>query len=145
MATYQPTVKKFSVVYNSDTWNLMPHKDGEAPNKRTFTHKTLPIYSMVISDEIPASTTAMKSVVLHNARSIGAEPTILLDQQTDIGGNPVGSIRFAIAPKGLEFVFSVYYFGGPEGNVQVTCYTAQSLYFKYEAECKKFMDGLAIK
>jgi hypothetical protein len=145
MLTYQPSVKKFSLAYNSDSWNLMPAKDGDSPNKRTFAHKTVPIYSMVIADEIPASTSAIKNVILYNARSTGAEPTVLLDQQADVGGNSVGSIRFAVAPKGVEFVFSVYYFGSPEGNVQVTCYTAQSLYFKYEAECKKFMDGLAIK
>lgn len=145
MLTYQPLVKKFSLAYNSDSWNLLPVRDGDASNKRSFAHKTLPIYSIFITDEIPASTSALKNIILFNSRSAGAEPTVLLDQQTDIGGIPVGSIRFAVAPKGIEFVFSVYYFGSPEGNVQVSCYTAQSLYFKYEAECKKFMDGLTIK
>ncbi|MGP1684064.1 MAG: hypothetical protein ACTS8S_17225, partial [Giesbergeria sp.] len=145
MLTYQPAVKKFSVAYNSNEWTLMPPKDGEESNRRTFGHKMLPIYSVVIADEIPASTASLKAVILSNARATGSEPTVLLDKQTDISGNAVGSIRFAVAPKGIEFVFSSYYFGGPDGNIQVTCYTAQSLYFKYKAECKKFMDGLAIK
>lgn len=145
MQTYQPSAKKFSVAYSSDTWDLMPVKDSDSPSKRTFAHKTLPIYAMVISDEIPVSTAAVKNVILANARASGAEPNVLFDKPVDISGNAVGSIRFAVAPKGVEFEFAAYYFGSPEGNVQVSCYTAQSLFSKYENECKKFMDGLAIK
>lgn len=145
MLTYQPTAKKFSAAYSSDTWDLMPIKDSDSPSKRTFAHKTLPMYAMVISDEIPVSTATVKNVILANARASGAVPTILLDKPIDIGGNAVGSIRFSIAPNGVEFEFAAYYFGSPEGNVQMSCYTAQSLFAKYESECKKFMDGLAIK
>lgn len=145
MQTLSTAVKKFSVAYDSDAWTLAAAKEGGVPNKRAFAHKTLPIHGMVIADEIPASNAAMRNVILHNARGVGSEPTVLLEQQTDIGGNAVGMIRFAVATTGLEFVFSVYYLGTPEGNVQVTCYTAQSLYHKHEAECKKFMDGLTIK
>ena len=145
MVTYQPSAKKFSVAYSSDTWDLMPIKENDSPSKRSFAHKTLPIYAMVIADQIPVSTAAVKNVILANARASGAEPTVLLDKPIDIGGNAVGSIRFAVAPKGVEFEFAAYYFGSPEGNVQVSCYTAQSLFAKYENECKKFMDGLAIQ
>ncbi len=145
MLTYQPSAKKFSVAYSGDTWELMQVKDSDSASKRAFAHKTLPMYAMVIADEIPVSTAAVKNVILANARAGGAEPTVLLDKPVDIGGNAAGNIRFAVAHKGVEFEFVAYYFGSPDGNVQVSCYTAQSLFAKYENECKKFLDGLVIK
>ena len=142
---YQPIVKKFSVAFNTDKWNIVPPKDGEPPNKRLFANKSLPIYAMVISDEIPVTTAAMKDVILYNVKSIDTSPTTLLDQPVNINGKEAGAIRVLAANKGLEFIFSTYYYGDTDGNIQVTCYTAQSLFFKYESDCQQFVSGLAIK
>lgn len=142
---YQPRVGKFSVAFSTTDWNIAPKGEGEATNKRTFTHKTLPIYAMVISDEIPATPAMMREVILANARAAGASTSILLEQPQQVSGKEAGLLRFAAVLKGLEFVFSSLYYADGEGNIQVTCYTAQSLFFKYQADCQRFLNGLIIK
>lgn len=140
---YQTAVKRFSLVFNPDEWRLLPKKDDE-PNRRSLQHKSLPVHALVIADEIPARTETLKDVILYNAKSAGASTTILVDKTESLGSRQVGSIRFAAMMKGMELVFSTYYYADEDGNVQVSCFTGQSLFFKYQGECQKLLNGLAI-
>jgi hypothetical protein len=140
---YQTSVKKFSLSFGSD-WTLSPKRDGEA-NKRMFLHKSLPLYGMVIADEIPATTATMRGMIVSNMRSASANTTVLLDGSQEVAGKEVGNMRLAATLNGLDFVFSSNYYADGDGNVQATCWTAQSLFFKYQAECQKFISGLIIK
>lgn len=142
---YQPAVKKFSVAYDTRSWTLLPPKDADSPNMRTFQHKSLPVYAMVISDEMPGTAPLMREVILNNARSAGATPTVLLDDSDEIDGKLGGQIRFAASIKGMDFVFASRYYADADGNIQVTCWTGQSLFFKYQNECKQFSNGLSIR
>ena len=141
---YQTRVKKFSLAFNTDEWRLLPPKDEE-PNKRTLQHKTLPIHALIVADEIPAKTETMKEVILHNVKSAGASSTVLLDTTEPLGDKQVGAIRLAASVKGMDFVFSTYYYADDDGNIQVTCFTGQSLFFKYQSDCQKLLSGLTIK
>jgi hypothetical protein len=141
---YQTSVKRFAVSFNTADWVLLPKREADG-NKRTFRHRSLPLYGMVIADELPAATPAIKSLMLTNARAVGASTTILVDQTRTLGDTEVGALRFAASMDGLDFVFSSHYFANGDGNIQVLCYTAQALFFKYQGDCQKFIDGLQIK
>jgi hypothetical protein len=100
---------------------------------------------MVIADEIPATTATMRGMIVSNMRSASANTTVLLDGSQEVAGKEVGNMRLAATLNGLDFVFSSNYYADGDGNVQATCWTAQSLFFKYQAECQKFISGLIIK
>src|SRR6185437_1047877 len=87
---YQTIVKRFSLAFNTDDWTLVPKRDGDAVNKRTFQHKRFPIYGMVISDEMPATNEAMKNAILYNASAAGASTTTLIDQTKKLGDRQIG-------------------------------------------------------
>lgn len=143
---YQTVVKRFSLTFNPSIWILTPQQDNEGGNKRVFRHKSLPLYGMVIADELPATTEAIRNVILYNAQSkAGSEPTVLLDKTKKINGHSVGLIRFAATLGGVEFVLGGHYYGDSDGNIQVMCYTGQQIFHKYEADCQQFIDGLTIK
>ncbi len=145
VSPYQTAVSRFSVAYDTSKWVLSPRRDGDEINKRTFRHKSLPIHAVVIADEIPLQTDALKNIILTNAHSAGATTTVLLDQEKQLGGKGVGFLRFAASMKGMDFVFSSHYYGDGDGNIQVMCFTAQSIFFKYEGDCQQFIAGLTIK
>ncbi|MGE5385837.1 MAG: hypothetical protein ACM3SV_08110 [Betaproteobacteria bacterium] len=142
---YQTAVKRFKVAFSTNDWILLPKKDTDEANKRTFQHKTYPLYAMVIADEMPAATPMVKSVILANAKSTAQSVTVLTDETQQVNGKEVGAIKFAAAVKGLEFVFQTYYYADTDGNIQVTCFTGQTIFFKYQAECQKFLGGLTIQ
>lgn len=141
---YRPSAKQFAVAFNPSDWTLQPKRDEDGPIKRGFVHKSLPVHAWVIADEMPATTPTVKTVILTNAKNAGAETTVLLDEIIRIGGKEVGSMRMSAALKGMDFMFWTYYFADEAGNIQVTCFTAQALFYKYEAECRKFLSSLSI-
>lgn len=142
---YQPAVKKFSFSFNTNEWTIAPKRDGGEAGKRVFQHKSLPVFGMVISDEMPANNNAMRELIVSNARQTGAETLVLLDETQRVNGKEVGVIRFSANLKGVEFLFSTNYFADDDGNIQVACYTSQSLFSKYQRDCEKFLSGLTIK
>ena len=142
---YQTAVPKFSLAFNTDEWFMLPKDDSEDTNKRVFKHKTLPLYGMVIADEMAASTPSVKEVILSNARRVAADAMVLLDDSAQVSGKDVGKIRVAANIKGVDFLFSSYYYADQDGNIQVTCYTSQALFAKYQAACEKFQASLRIQ
>ncbi len=142
---YQTSVKRFKVGFDTTVWAMVPARDGDDANKRQFRHKTLPLHAMVIADEIPASNAALHNLILLNARSVGATPTVVLDEERDLSGQKIGHLRFAASLQGLDYMFATYYFGSTDGNIQVTCFTAQAVFFKYQTTCQQFLAGLSIE
>ncbi len=116
---YRTAVKRFTLAYDTNQWAQLPTKEGEE-SKRSFKHRSLPVQAMVIADEFPANNASLHNVILHNARSVGATVTVLIDEERTLQARQIG-------------------------NVQVTCFTAQSLFTKVQAECQRFIDGLTIQ
>lgn len=142
---YQTAVKRFSLNFDTSKWILIPKQDTDEYNKRMFRHKSLPIMAMVIADEIPASKETVRDIIISNANSAATSMTILQEQDKEVGGKTIGAIKFAATLKTLEFVFSNHYYGAEDGNIQVMCYSVQSLFHKYERDCQQFTAGLTIK
>lgn len=140
---YRTTVKRFSVKYDTRTWLPLPVKEGEE-GKRSFKHRTQPVQAMVIADELPANNTALRNIIQQNMRNAGAAVTVLIDEERDWGKDKIGHIRLLASMQGMDYVFTTNYFSNNDGNVQVTCFTAQALFAKVQAECQQFIDGLTI-
>lgn len=138
---YRTAVKRFSVKYDTRTWTPLPTKEGEE-HKRSFKHRSLPVQAMVIADEMPANNTALRNIIQHNMRNVGAAVTVLIDEERDWGKEKIGHIRMLASAQGMDYVFTTHYFGNNDGNIQVTCFTAQGLFARVQADCQQFIDGL---
>lgn len=141
---YRTSVKRFTVAYDTSQWVQLPPKEGEE-NKRNFKHRNLPMQALVIADEFPANNASLHNVILHNARSVGATVTVLIDEERTLQAKQIGHLRFLASAQGMDFIFATHYFGDNDGNVQVSCFTAQSLFAKVQAECQRFLDGLTVQ
>jgi len=142
---FRPTVKAFSVDVDTAKWGLVPAEPGDGANKRSFRHRTLPLYAMVISDEIPTTTEVVRNAIISNATSAGADPKVLSEEIKPLRGKDVGALRMLVSRGGLDFVFATRYYGDPRGNIQLMCWTGQAIFFKYQADCQGFVDGLVIE
>lgn len=143
-AVFQSPVKRIVVKYRPEDWNLLPKRERDEFNKRTLAHRSLPVYGLIISDEIPATNDQLKSAIVNNAKSAATSVDVILDEPRQVRGTNVGHIRLMVAANGMEYVFSTYYYADGDGNIQLACYTARQLFFKYQSECQKLLDGLVI-
>lgn len=141
---FQTAVRRYKVAYDTSKWTLTPAADE--PGKRVFRHKTAPVFGLVIAEALPVSSDLVRNIMIYNARKAsGQEPTVLIDRATEVQGKPVGFLRFVANLQGVDFLFTAHYHGSDDGNVQVACYTAQSLFHRYEAECQEFIAGLRVE
>lgn len=144
-STYQPAMQSANFTFDSSEWAIRPQDEKDERGKRSFQHKSLPIYGMVISDELQGTNKAMKNVIISNAQGAGKIIATLVDQVKSVNGKSVGTLRTVMESEGLRFVFDYLYFADNTGNIQVICYTGQSLFSKYQADCQKFLNGLSLK
>lgn len=143
---YKTILDSVSVVFDTKKWSLAPTTASDPRGRRTFRHSTLPLYAAIIAEEFPATTQGMRTVILSNARTFsGTEPTVLFEEIKPVQQRPVGNLKFYITKDGLEFVFTTRFHANEQGNVQLSCWTAQSLFHKYEDECQKLLDGLTFQ
>jgi hypothetical protein len=144
-SSYQTTVSRFSLNFDTSKWTLMPKQEEDPYTKRVFHHKSLPIVGIVAADQIPASKEALRNIILSNANSTATAMTILEERDLQAGDKTVGSIKFAATAKALDLVFLSIYHGDEDGNIQVSCISGQSVFHKYERDCQLFVSGIIIK
>lgn len=141
---YQSPVKNFQVNYSSSDWVMQDKNKSTETNKQVFHHKTKPIYAMIISDEIPATNATLKKAINSNAEKAGKVITVLRDEPKIFGAQTGGAFRLVAEVDGAAFTFDYNYYADLSGNIQVICYTGQSLFTRYLNDCQQFINGLKI-
>jgi hypothetical protein len=141
---YQSPVKNFQVNYSSSDWVMQDKNKSTEANKQVFQHKSKPIYAMIISDEIPATNATLKKAINSNAEKAGRVITVLRDEPKIFGAKTGGTYRLVAEVEGSVFTFDFNYYADLSGNIQVICYTGQSLFTKYLSDCQQFINGLRI-
>jgi hypothetical protein len=140
---FRTVVRRFTVKYDIAQWVLQPAKEGD-PTRRHFRHRSLPLTAVIAADEYPVPTRSLRQVVEQNARASGVVVTPLIDEEREHSGHKVGYLRLLASVQGMDLIYVNQYYGDSDGNVQVICFTAQTLYAKGHAECHRFIDGLSI-
>jgi hypothetical protein len=54
-------------------------------------------------------------------------------------------MKFNSTVRTVQVTYLGYYYGGPEGTIQVLGYTGQNLFDKYEKDLTEFLDGLTVQ
>lgn len=139
---YQTNVPGFSLTYDNTKWKPQP---SDTKGMQVFRHTTYPLFSMAISDEMPATVEAMKSVALYHAKKADPNAKIITEEMRKIGEKDILTLKFMAKIENLPFFYYGNYYANQSGNVQVVCYTSQQLFHKYENECQQFIDGLKIR
>jgi hypothetical protein len=142
---FHSSVQAFSVSFDTSQWILSPMGSNDVANKRMFRNRSRPLFVAVVSDELPATTSALRNSIIASAKKNGGEVKVLVDETRSIKGKDIGYVRYFVNNDGTEFVFANLFYGDDRGNIQVACFTAQQLFFKYQDECQKFLDGLNIE
>jgi hypothetical protein len=143
---YKTILDSVSLVFDTKKWSLTPNVASEPRGRRNLRHNTLPLYGAIIAEEFPGTLQAMRTVILSNARTFtGMEPTVLFEETKTVQQRAVGNMKIYVAKDGVEFIFTTRFHANEQGNVQLTCWTAQALFHKYEDECQKLLDGLTFQ
>ena len=99
---------------------------------------------MVISERIAVPMSSLKDLALANAKQAAPDAHIVLDEKRIVNGKEVTCLQIEGTVQGIAFIYYGYYYGGPEGTLQVLTYTGKNLFAEFKPDLEDFLNGTQI-
>ena len=130
-----------SIFYNTSKWTM---KKAESPSEYTFTHKTLDVYGMFISEQIEIPIENLRTIALQNAQEVAPNCEIVKEDFRMVNGKKVFFMQMNGTTQGIKFTYLGYYYSNQSGTFQFVTYTAQNLLAKAQAEMFELLNGVVV-
>lgn len=129
----------FRFWYNPQKWRPTP----ENPDGRVqFQLAGQDAFIVLIPEGTPLPIPQLKTVAIENARQAGTDVRIVSEQPRSIGGREVLQMQFNVTIDRVPITFVGYYYGDPQGSVQLVGFTSQQDFQRFRAQIQEGLDGL---
>jgi TIR domain len=132
----------FGVWIDPQKWE--DNSSSEDPIKITLNHKTGDAYAFVISERIGISIESLKKAAVENAQKVAPDVKVVSEEKRIVNGKEVLCLQTTGTIQGTPFTYYGYYYGGPEGTLQVVTYTASNIFDEYKQDFDDFLNGTQI-
>jgi hypothetical protein len=134
----------FGVWIQKAKWNQDAPADPPDPIKITFSHVKGDGYAMIISERISVPMESLKNIALSNAKDVAPDIHVVLEEKRIVNGKNIICLQMEGTTQGVAFTYYGYYYGGPEGTLQVVTYTGSNLFAEYKPDFDDFLNGTQI-
>jgi hypothetical protein len=132
----------FGVWMDPQKWAQSPAPANEP--KLLFTHKSGNAYAMVISESMEMPLDMVKTAAIANAKAAMPDLNIASEEKRSVSGKEVLCLKFFGTLRTIPITYYGYFYGGPEGTVQVITYAGTNLFEKAKPDLDEFLNGLQI-
>jgi hypothetical protein len=133
---------EFGVWIDEQKWKQVAGNSDAT--KITFAHEGETSYAMIIGERVRVNMDALERAAMQNAKKVAPDITLLFKEKRVISGKPVLCMEMAGTVQGTSFMYYGYYYGGPEGTLQVICYTSSELFDQAKTDFDAFLSGIKI-
>jgi hypothetical protein len=132
----------FGVWINEQKWTHS--ESGNDATKTTFIHQGETSYAMIIGERVRVSMDALERAALQNAKKVVPDITLLFKEKRVISGRSVLCMQMTGTVQGSSIMYYGYYYGGPEGTLQVICYTTPEQFDQAKADFDELLGSIKI-
>ena len=132
----------FGVWIDEQKWTQS--ESGNDATKITFIHQGETSYAMIIGERVRVSMEALERAALQNAKKVVPDITLLFKEKRVISGRSVLCMQMTGTVQGSSFMYYGYYYGGPEGTLQVICYTTPEQFDQAKADFDELLGSIKI-
>jgi hypothetical protein len=132
----------FGVWIDKQKWTENP--SNNTPIKTTFVHQGDTSYAMIIGERVTISMEALERAAMSNAKKVAPDVTLLFKEKRVVSGKHVLCMQMTGTIDGTSFMYYGYYYGGPEGTLQVICYTTPEQFDQAKTDFDEFLSGIQI-
>ena len=133
---------EFGVWVDQQKWTQNPSNND--PIKITFIHQGETSYAMIIGEKAHLSLDTLERAALINAKKAVPDITLLFKEKRVVSGKSVLCMQMTGTVQGTSFMYYGYYYGGPEGTLQVICYTTPQLFDQAKADFDELLSSITI-
>lgn len=135
-------VGAFGVWIDPQKWKQ--DSPSDEAQKISFNHIKGDAYAMIIAERIPVPTETLKKIALEIAKKSSTNCNVLSEEKRLVNGKEVLCVKIQATIQNIPFTFYNYYYGGPEGTIQVDTFTSTNLFDEYKSDFEDFLNGLKI-
>ena len=129
----------FGVWIDEKKWTENPANNG--PIKINFVHQGDTSYAMIIGQRVQVSMEELERAALNNAKKVAPDITLLFREKRVISGKHFHCLQMTGTIQGNSIMYYGYYYGGPEGTLQVICYTTPDLFDQAKTDFDELLNG----
>jgi hypothetical protein len=131
---------RFGLWIDQQKWTQNPSNND--PIKIIFTHQGETSYAMVIAEKARVSMEALERAALINAKKVSPDMTLLFKEKRVVNGKSVLCLQMTGTVQGTSFMYYGYYYGGPEGTLQVICYTTPEQFDQAKTDFDELLSSI---
>jgi hypothetical protein len=133
---------EFGVWIDKQKWTQT--ESNNDPTKITFVHQGETSFAMIIGERVRVSLDALERGALANAKKVAPDITLLFKEKRTVSGKSVLCMQMTGTVQGSSFMYYGDYYGGPEGTLQVICYTTPENFDQAKADFDELLGGIQI-
>jgi hypothetical protein len=133
---------EFGVWIDKQKWTQTASSND--PTKITFVHQGETSYAMIIGERVRVSMDALERGALANAKKVAPDITLLFKEKRTVSGKSVLCMQMTGTLQGNSFMYYGDYYGGPEGTLQVICYTTPEQFDQAKTDFDELLSGIQI-
>ena len=96
---------------------------------------------MIIGQRVQVSMEELERAALNNAKKVAPDITLLFREKRVISGKHFHCLQMTGTIQGNSIMYYGYYYGGPEGTLQVICYTTRDLFDQAKTDFDELLNG----
>jgi hypothetical protein len=127
--------------FNPAKWQ---RASSTVPGRQQLRHVDGDGYAMMISERLQVPATALRNIVLTNAKTAAPDLQVTMDEQRRVNGVQMEALQFTGTAQGIPFHWYGYYFSGKAGAIQVITFSGESLFDGFKADFQDLLNGFQV-
>lgn len=141
---YKAISKSYQIWYQEKDWARMDPKNLNPLAEVAFKSTEMDAYGMLIYEGMEANSQTLADVAIMQARKTASEITVLSKEIRSVNGKDMVALEMTGKIQGIDIYYYNYYYSGPEGSIQLLCFTTAKASEELMPKMEDFLNGLVI-
>jgi hypothetical protein len=141
---YKAISKSYQIWYREKDWARIDPKNLNPLAEVAFKSTEMDAYGMLIYEGMEANSQTLADVAIMQARKTASEIIVLSKEIRSVNGKDMVALEMTGKIQGIDIYYYNYYYSGPEGSIQLLCFTTAKASDGLKPKMEDFLNGLVI-
>jgi hypothetical protein len=141
---YKGISKGYQIWYREKEWSRIDPKNLNPLAEVAFKSTEMDAYVMLIYEAMEATTQTLADIAIIQARKTASDLTVLSKEIRSVNGKDMVALEMTGKIQSIDIYYYNYYYSGPEGSIQLLCFTTAKASDGLKPKMEDLLNGLVI-
>lgn len=141
---YKGISKGYQIWYNEKEWERTDPKNLNEIAEVAFKSTEMDAYGMLIYESMEATSQTLADIAIIQARKTATDLTVVSKEIRTVNGNEMVALEMIGNIQKIEIYYYNYYYSGPQGSIQLLCFTTAKGSNDLKPKMEALLNGLVI-